>query len=137
MTLLGNDELQKKRYGLFVLALLLLAAGGVGLFLGLHNPMIRSLGLMAVMISAYLVRASRVHNRPVSVVASGQGADFTAANGPGRLLWIVSVSLVPIVAGAWYLLHLDAVNGGQTAWPVYLFAGVAVVCAVVWGLLAA
>ena len=44
MTLLGNDELQKKRYGLFVLALLLLAAGGVGLFLGLHNPMIRSLG---------------------------------------------------------------------------------------------
>jgi len=92
---------------------------------------------MAVMISAYLVRASRVHNRPVSVVASGQGADFTAAMGQdvyfgsSRYLWCRLWQ----VRGT--LLHLDAVNGGQTAWPVYLFAGVAVVCAVVWGLLAA
>jgi hypothetical protein len=32
-----------------------------------------------------------------------------------------------------FLLHIDAVNGGHEAWPPDIFAGVALVCAGVWG----
>jgi len=135
--LLGNDGSQKKKYGLFVFALLLLTAGGVGLFLGLHNRMVRSLGVMAVMIGAYLVRASNVHSRPAAFVANRQGAGFTAAKGPGRLAWIAAVALVPLLGVSYLYLESDAIHGANDVMPVYLFAGVGVACAVVWGYIAA
>jgi len=134
--MITRQNAQRRRYGLFVLAVILLLFGGVLIYMGSHNFAIRAVGLGVVMVSVYLVQASNVRNRSGLPEASGE-VDLPTARTPGRLLWVVSVSLVPVVAGAWYLLHLDAVNGGQTAWPVYVFAGVAVVCAVVWGLLVA
>jgi hypothetical protein len=59
------------------------------------------------------------------------------AKGPGRLLWIISLALVPLLAAAFFLLHIDAVNGGHEAWPADVFGGVGLACAVVWGYLVA
>jgi uncharacterized YccA/Bax inhibitor family protein len=137
MTSFGNDGSPKKRYGLFIFAILLLTAGGVGLFLGLHNPMVRSLGVAAVMASVYLVRASNVHTRPASSVASAQVAASTMANRPGRLAWIVALALVPLLGVSYLYLESDAIHGANDVTPVYVFAAVCVVCAVVWGYLAA
>jgi len=39
--------------------------------------------------------------------------------------------------GALVLLYMDALRGYHETWPVYLFASVGVVCAVVWSYLAA
>jgi hypothetical protein len=132
-----SQNVTRKRYGSFVLAILLLLLGGVGIFVGSHNYPIRALGLVAIMASAYLVRISHVHDRSDLPEASGQGKDLKTAKGPGRLLWIVSLVLVPLLGAAFFLLHIDAVNGGHEAWPADVFAGIGLACAIVWGYLAA
>ena len=38
---------------------------------------------------------------------------------------------------AFFLLHMDALNGGHEAWPADLFAGVGLACAILWGVLVA
>jgi len=127
----------RKRYGLFALAILLLVFGGVGIYLGSNNYEIRVLGLVAIIVSAYLVRISHVHDRSGLPEASGRGKDLKTGAGPGRLLWIVSLALAPLLGAAFFLLHIDAANGGHEAWPADVFAGVVVACAIVWGYLAA
>jgi hypothetical protein len=42
-----------------------------------------------------------------------------------------------MLGAAFFLMHIDFANGGHEAWPVYLFAGVAFACAIVWSCLAA
>jgi hypothetical protein len=132
-----SQSVVRKRYGLFVLAILLLLFGGVGIYLGSHNYPIRVLGSVAILASAYLVRISHVHDRSGLPEASDSGKDIKTPKAPARLLWIVSVALVPLLAASFFLLHNDAVNGGREAWPADLFASVVLVCAVVWGYLAA
>ncbi len=125
----------RKRYGLFVLAVLVLLSGGMALAVGSHDYTIRSLGLVAVLASTYLLRISNVHTRSASPVASRQGADFKPIKSPGRLVWAVGVALVPILGVSFRYLYNDAVHGGHTALPVYVFAGVIVACASFWSYL--
>jgi hypothetical protein len=132
-----SQNLARKRYGLFVLAMLLVLLGGAGIYAGSHNYPIRLLGLAAIVTSAYLARISNVHDRSDSPEASDRGNDLKTAKGPGRLLWIVSLALVLLLGASFFLLHIDAVNGGHEAWPVDAFAGVVLACAIVWGYLAA
>lgn len=137
MSVTMSQNFTRKRYGLFILAILLLLLGGVGIYLGAHNYPIRALGLAAIMASAYLVRISHVHDRPDLLKSNGRGKDLKTTKGPGRRLWIVSLALVPLLVAALFLMYIDAVNGGNETWPVDVFAGVAVVCTIVWSYLAA
>jgi hypothetical protein len=137
MPVTTHQSVVRKRYGLFVLAILLLLLGGAGLYFGSHNYPIRALGLIAIMASAYLARISHVHDRLGLPEASGRLKDLKTAKGPGRLLWILSLALVPLLGASAFLLHIDAANGGHKAWPVDVFAGVGLACAGVWGCLAA
>lgn len=127
----------RKRSGLFVLAILLLLLGGAGIYFGTHDYPLRALGVLVVMASTYFVGISRVHDRSGLAEASVQGTEVKLARGPGRLLWVVSFALVPLLGAAYFLLHTDAVNGGREAWPVDVFAGVGLACAIVWGYLVA
>ena len=119
-----------KKYGLLVLSFALLSLGGILIYIGSHNFAIRAAGVAVVMVSAYLIN---VRSRSVVSLQRNQAKNRRVTTG----LWIASVSLVPVLAGAWYLLNLDAVNGGKETWPADVFAGVGLVCAVVWGLLVA
>ena len=132
-----SQNVVTKRYGLFVLAILLLLLGGVGIYLGSNNYPIRVLGLISIMVSVYFVKISRVYNGSSLHEARGPGKNYKIENGPGRLLWIVSLAAVALLGASGFLLHIDAVNGGHEAWPVDIFAGVALACAIVWGYLAA
>ena len=107
-----SQNVVRKKHGLFVLAMLLLSLGGVGIYLGSHNYPIRAVGVVAVMASAYLIRIANVHDR-----SGSQGTGLTAVKAPGRLLWIISLALVPLLGAAFYLLQIDAANGGHEAWP--------------------
>jgi hypothetical protein len=127
----------RKRYGLLVLSILLLLLGGVGVYLGSHNYPIRTLGLMGVMAGAYIFRISHVNDRSGSLEVSGRRPDLEKPNGPGRLLWIISLALVPLLGTALFLLHVDEVNGGHEAWPADLFAAIGLAAAIVWGYLVA
>ena len=132
-----SQKVVRKRYGLFVLAILLLLLGVVGNYLGSHNFPIRVLGLISVMASIYLARISRVHNGSRLPEAGGPGKNYKIEKGPGRLLWIVSLAFVPLLGASVFLLHIDAVNGGHEAWPADVFAGVGLASAIVWGCLVA
>jgi hypothetical protein len=132
-----SQNVTRKRYGLLLLAFLLLLLGGAGVYLGSHNFLIRVLGIVAIMASTYFVRISRVRDGSALSETSRRGRDFKSAEAPGTLLWIISLSLVPLLGGAFFLLHIDAVNGGHERWPVDVFAGVGFTCAIVWGYLVA
>ena len=125
MTMNSGQNVARKRYDVYALAILLLLLGGVGIYLGSHNYPIRALGLVAIMASVHFVRISHVHD--------GRGIDRKTAKGPGRLLWIISLALVPLLGASAFVLNMDAVHGGHEAWPADVFAGVALVCAGVWG----
>lgn len=121
-----------KRNGLFILAILLLLSGGIAIFVGTHDYTIRSLGLAAVIGSTYLVRISNIHASPV---ISKRDSDFKTVERPGRLLWTISVALIPVLAVAFLYLYKNAIDGGHSALPAYVFAGVTLACTAVWSYL--
>lgn len=135
MSLSENSEQQKRRYGSFVFAVFLLLFAAVAFIAGSHNFVLRSLAIVAIMISVYLVRASNVHSRPTPAVASVREVSFNTTSGPGRSTWVISIVLVPMLVVSYLLLQSDALHGGHSRWPADLFAGVAFACAIAWSFL--
>jgi hypothetical protein len=131
------QKVPQKRYSLFILAILLLLSGGIAVLVEPHDFAIRCLGLAAIMASVYLGRISHVHDRAAFSVGGGQEADVKATKRPGRLAWAVGVALLLLAGVSYLLMYIDALHGGHEAWPVYVFGGVTVACAIVWGYLAA
>jgi hypothetical protein len=127
----------KRNYLLFALAILLLFLGGVCLYLGTNNFQIRMLGLAAIMASTYFVRISRIRDQSNIPLAKIRDSDVTKTPGIRRRLWILSLALAPLFGVALLLMYIDAANGYHELWPIYVFVGVGLVCAGVWGCLAA
>lgn len=131
----ASEEVPKKRYGFLILAVLLLLSGGGAFYAGSHNFAVRSLGLVAIVASAYLARISHAYSRPGASAASGEETNSRSARRPGRLLWTVSAALL-LLAGVSYLyLYNDALHGYHEVLPVYVFAGVGLACVLVWSYL--
>lgn len=122
----------RKRYGLFSLAIALGVLGIAGVVAGSRNYVIRLVGLLAVMLSAQLVRTSNVRASPAPPVTIESEADTRARERFGRLMWMVGIALVPIMALSLSLVYEDAHHGYHEAWPLYVFVGVGLACAVVW-----
>jgi len=130
-----QQDVRRKRYGLYALAILLLVIGGVALFVGMKNFGVRCLGLVAIIASGYLVRISNVRARPSLPMTSGDAKDFKAGEKGTRLMWIIGAALVPVAGASLFYLYLASLNGSHDALPAYIFAGVAVICTVVWSYL--
>jgi hypothetical protein len=135
MSVMTFQNVSRKRHGLFVLALLLFLLGGVGIYFGSHNYLVRALGVVSVMAGAYLARISDVRDRSSAPRRAVSGLDLKTADGPSRFLWVISLAMVPLLVIALFLLHIDAVSGGHEAWPADIFAGIGFACAIVWGYL--
>jgi hypothetical protein len=121
----------QKRYSLFVLAILLLLLGGAALSIGPKYSAIRSFAGVAFIVAVYLIRVSNVHTRSTLAVSSNP-----ASNRPGRLMWIVGFALLVVLGISFLYLYKDALDGYHEVLPVYLFAGVGIACAGVWGYIA-
>jgi len=124
------------RKGLFSLGILLLVSGGAGLFASSDNLATRSLAVLAVVASAYLLRISGVRVRATPSFESAQRSNLNVAGSSMRLTWAMSLGLLPVLGISIYFMEADARHGYRQTWPVYAFAGVAVVCTVVWSYLA-
>jgi len=122
------ENVPQKRYGLFILAIFLLLSAGAAFYVASDSLPIRSLAALALIASVYLVRVSHVHTRD-----SGARVDFTASERPRATVWFLGIALLGLAGVSYWLMHIDALHGGHTGWPAYMFAGVAVACAVVWG----
>jgi hypothetical protein len=127
----------KKRYVLFSLAIVLPALAAVAFLLGSSYPSVRPFAGLACIASVYLVRMSNVHRSQSLPDMPVAGVGFTEEKRQTRLLWIISLALVPLLGVVLFLMYVDAANGGHETWPAYVLFGVALVCAAVWGGLAA
>ena len=131
------NEPRKRKYGLFILGLFFLLLAGVGLVMGSNNVGIRSMAMLAIIISVYCVRVSNIRVDPDSVITTSQQTRFELPAGPSRSLWIVSLILLPAFGLSLFWLYRDAAQGYHQFWPVYCVAGVAIVCALCWSYLVA
>jgi len=125
----------QKSYGLYSLAILFLVLGCAGVIAGYRSFGIRSLGLVALVVSAYFVRISKVHASPD--IRTDLEADSKEEKSPGRLVWGIGIALVPAAGMSYLYLYHDAIHGYHEALPVYVFAGVGLACAIVWAYLVA
>jgi drug/metabolite transporter (DMT)-like permease len=116
-----------KMHVLRLLAVLLGLLGVVLFVLESHNFVIRSFGLLAILASVQLVRVSR------ALTPSYGRLDLPGSNRPGRIMWFVGIGLLPLAVFSFWLLHIDALHGGHAVWPVFVFAGVVLAGAGVWG----
>lgn len=123
----------KRKTGLLALAVLLLLLGAVDLVRGQNNVAIRSVAMLACMVSVICVRYARSSSATIETPPTWS----ERAARPGRPLWIVSLVLVPVAAISLACLYEDAVHGHQQLWPVYFFAGVTMACALCWSALVA
>ena len=118
--------------------LLLVAASttgaiGIGIFiLAPYNSIGRTVSMLLVVVSAYLFTAYRK-----SASEYGLGYDIptsiTTAKSPGLAAWLLSALAFLAVLISYWLVRIDAANGGHQGWPAYAFAGSALFAAVIWG----
>jgi hypothetical protein len=130
-----QQDVRRKRYGLYALAILLLLIAGAALFVGMNNFGVRCLGLVAIIASGYLIRISNVRARPSLPMTSGDAKDSKAGKKGTRLMWIIGAALVPVAGASLFYLYQAGLNGSRDTLPAYIFAGVAVICTVVWSYL--
>jgi len=115
---------------LMTLAVLLLFSAATVFVLISHNPLIESYGCIACMAAVGLVRMAKGQPR-INLLKR------PAAARPGRPMWAIGFVFLAFLAASYFALMQDARHGHQAAWPVYLFTGVVIVCAIFWGYLVA
>lgn len=125
------EGIPRKRYGLFVLAILMLLGGAAALFFAwssftrrIEDFVIWLLGLLMIVASTYLVRISNVRARPGAVAVGDR-----ASKRPGALLWLMGAASVIALAISYHYLYRDALGGYHEVWPVDVFAAVALISA--------
>lgn len=127
----------RQSHGLYAIAVLLFLAGATLFFLAFTDFGLRSLGILACIVSTYFVRKSGLSVRSMSVGVAGKQLEPGTATRPGYLTWTISLILLPVLVVSFLCLYSDARHGYQEAWPVYLFAVTAAVCSLFWSYLAA
>ena len=125
------------RYCLFCIGVILLAAGGVLLYVGGSRFEIRALGLFACMLGVYLMRKSGLSVSRMRRVGDEQMSADIQSQRPSAQMWLIGVGLIGLVGVAYALLYKDAVGGYQDVVPVYLFTGSILAAAGFWGYLIA
>ena len=131
----STDGPSKRKHGLFTFAVVLLLFGGAALVVGLHDFAIRSIAVLACLISVYCIRASNVRGYSDSGKVTTQPAKSKLTRLFRRPISVVSIILLPLLGMSFMCLYRDATHGYYKVWPVYLFAGVAAVCAICWSYL--
>ena len=134
--ILPNKLQIDRRHALFALAVLLLLAGATALILNSDDFRIRSLGVSACVVSAYLVRKSRLSARSILEGETYRDANLGTPKRVGYVTWAVSIILLPLLVVSFLCLYSDALHGYREIWPVYLFAAAAAVCSLFWSYVA-
>lgn len=127
----------RKRYGLLVLAVTLLAGGFAAIFMGAHNFVVRSIGSLACITSAYLVKKSNVRLQLHSSAPTVNDVSPGKLKSRFKVMLAVGVVLLVAVGFSFHYLCRDALNGYHDIMPVYVFASVGLACTFVWAYLIA
>jgi hypothetical protein len=120
----------------FAFAIVALLVGIIIVAIGYNNFVVRSFGLLFVMLSAQLVRISKGQGQG-ELKYFDQNLTPDVRSGPSRNAKALCLASGIALAISFFLLYNDAANGYKQMWPVYTFAGCAVVFGVLWGYLGA
>jgi uncharacterized membrane protein len=113
------------------MAILAIVSGGAIAYVT-SSFTIRSVGMILLIFGVYLGRLARGTAQTDLVTAP-----TAASNRPGPVLWAVAIALSLAAAVAFYYLYKDALQGYHQTVPVYAFAGIALICGLVWAALLA
>jgi hypothetical protein len=131
-----SAETHRKRYIVFAVAVALIVVAVVALYLGTNSFVIRSVGIVAGLVSVRLIRISNIHSRSSSADIDKYGKRFGESKWQRRPIWMLSgIVLLACFCFAIFALYKDAIGGYKEIWPVYLFTGTVVVCMVFWSYL--
>lgn len=135
MPMTVSQSVPKKRYSLFVLAILLDLFAVATFIVAPHDFILRSLGILALLASVQLVRVSNVHKRPG--FTSFRGSFAIAAKRPEPIAWILAAASIVVLGISYLYLSIDIRHGGQEAWPLDFFVGAILGCVLSVGYLVA
>lgn len=123
----------KKRYGLFILAVVLLLSGIVINVIYFNDRPIRSLSLLMLIVGALLVKASNVRGLLGLRSTSTQSLNPEILKRRGRLGWALGVASTASSVIFYFFLRQDELAGGHQVWPAYAFAASGLIGALIWG----
>jgi hypothetical protein len=127
----------KKRYVLFLVAIVLLLSGVVVNIIYLDDFLLRSVGLVLVLVGMGLIKASNVRGLMRLRATNDSFATTIERKAPGPLAWAVAITSAGGLV-VFYLCMLQSDRaGGHDVWPVYAFGLCAFVATLTVGYFAA
>jgi hypothetical protein len=130
-------EPDKRRVGLFAIAIFLLLMDGAVLLFAGNNTALRSVGGLALIISMICLRKSQNYTqRGLDSPGTQRSRPLVVAH-LKKLVVTISIILVPLLGTSYAFLYYNVMRGGHQIWPLYVLAVIISVCALFWSLLAA
>lgn len=129
-------EARGKFYALRVLALVLVVISGLVFFLWPNSFGIRSLGLIGIMVGAWLVRRSNAHVWRARGQVVAEWSLAKRLRRVGDLAWILAASSFVACVVFYIAMYVDQAHGGKELWPVYAFGAAAIALTVTSGYVA-
>jgi hypothetical protein len=130
-----NSKESNNRHGLFVLGLVTLLLGGAVVASHFDNFTCWSSGFLACVIGLWIMRISKKHGISEVRQTYGDSVNSTRLQRPGVLAWVLGGISIFALGLSFFLLWLDAQEGGHWTWPLYAILVSTLACAVTWGYL--
>lgn len=128
-----NFKMSKNRRSLFALGLVALLSGGAVTASHFDNFTYWSLGFLVCVVGLWLMRISKSLGLSGSRQAYGAGANPSESQTPGVVAWMLGGVSGFALGLSFFLLWLDAQEGGHWTWPLYAILISTLACAVTWG----
>jgi hypothetical protein len=119
--------------GLFVLGLVTLLSGGVVAASRFDNFKYWSLGFLACVVGLWLMRISKSQGLSGGRQIYQESANPAKLERPRVLVWMLGGASVFALVLSFFLLRLDAQEGGHWTWPLYAVLISTLASAVTWG----
>lgn len=123
----------KNNSGLYVIGVTLLIGGAAVIFIGFNDSLIRSAGVGLCLISSYLIRISSTNRMRKISSERGQNPHIFGRKPLGYFVWALGLASALSFVISFIYLYKDAIDGYQQIWPLYVFFGSTISCALVWG----
>lgn len=129
-------EVRGKFYALRALAVVVFAFAVVIFFLRPNSFTIESLGFLAILVGALLVRCSNAYVWRARGQVVPEWSPAKSVRRVGPLAWTLTGASLVACGVASYLMHLDALHGYKEVWPLNVFLGAVLALVVTSGYVA-
>lgn len=126
-------EVRTRWLALRGLAVALVAFAGVMFFLWPSSFWLRLAGLLAILVTVWLVRLSNAYARRPQGQVVGERSFAKAARRIRWPAWTLAAGALVGCVILYLIMYADALHGGKEGWPAYAFAAAVVALAATGG----